>query len=75
MEIRDRFRGSLLGLAVGDALGTTVETMPRGSFEPMTDIVGGGKFRLLPGQVSVRLIICFYSHHMFPFLPSFPVDG
>lgn len=57
MEIRDRFRGSLLGLAVGDALGTTVETMPRDSFEPVTDIVGGGKFRLLPGQVSTGVFV------------------
>ena len=36
--------GSLLGLAVGDAIGTTVETMPSGSFEPLTDMIGGGKF-------------------------------
>jgi hypothetical protein len=27
----DRFRGCLLGLAVGDAVGTTVEFEPRGS--------------------------------------------
>ena len=42
--------GSLLGLAVGDAIGTTVETMPSGSFEPLTDMIGGGKFSVLPGQ-------------------------
>jgi ADP-ribosyl-[dinitrogen reductase] hydrolase len=46
----DRARGALLGLAVGDAIGTTVEFMPRGSFEPLTDMVGGGPFDLLPGQ-------------------------
>ena len=46
----DRFRGCLLGLAVGDAVGTTVEFMPRGSFPPVTDMVGGGPFRLMPGQ-------------------------
>lgn len=46
----DRFRGCLLGLAAGDALGTTVEFRSRGSFPPVTDIVGGGPFRLLPGQ-------------------------
>ena len=33
----DRFRGCLLGLAVGDAVGTTVEFRPRGSFEPPAD--------------------------------------
>jgi ADP-ribosyl-[dinitrogen reductase] hydrolase len=31
---RDRYRGALLGLAAGDALGTTVEFEPPGSFEP-----------------------------------------
>lgn len=46
----DRFRGCLLGLAVGDAVGTTVEFMPRGSFPPVTDMVGCGPFRLMPGQ-------------------------
>ena len=46
----DRARGALLGLAAGDAVGTTVEFKPRGSFAPLTDMVGGGPFRLLPGQ-------------------------
>lgn len=50
MEQRDRHRGCLLGLAAGDAVGTTVEFQPRGSFEPLTDMVGGGPFGLLPGQ-------------------------
>lgn len=45
----DRFVGCLLGLAVGDAVGTTVEFKPRGAFEPITDMVGGGPFRLPPG--------------------------
>ena len=45
----DRFRGALLGLAVGDALGTTVEFAPPGSFAPVTDIVGGGPFGLPAG--------------------------
>ena len=45
-----RARGALLGLAVGDAVGTTVEFKPRGSFKPMTDMVGGGPFSLEPGQ-------------------------
>ncbi|CRM14110.1 ADP-ribosyl-[dinitrogen reductase] glycohydrolase [Pseudomonas sp. 28 E 9] len=46
----DRYRGSLLGLACGDAVGTTVEFMPRGTFSPVTDMVGGGPFNLQPGQ-------------------------
>ena len=49
-SLRDRYVGCLLGLAVGDAVGTTVEFRPRGSFEPLTDMVGGGPFGLKPGQ-------------------------
>ena len=49
-EKQDRFRGCLLGLAVGDAVGTTVEFKSRGSFAPVTDMVGGGPFGLKPGQ-------------------------
>ena len=48
--LQDRFRGCLLGLATGDALGTTVEFQRRGSFPLLTDIVGGGVFGLAPGQ-------------------------
>lgn len=47
---KDRFNGCLLGLAAGDALGTTVEFSSPGTFEPVTDIVGGGVFGLAPGQ-------------------------
>jgi ADP-ribosyl-[dinitrogen reductase] hydrolase len=50
MDERDRFRGCLLGLACGDAVGTTVEFCPRGSFNPVTDMVGQGPFNLEPGQ-------------------------
>ncbi len=46
----DRLRGCLLGLAVGDAVGTAVEFKARGSFTPLTDIAGGGPFGLRPGQ-------------------------
>jgi len=50
MELVDRYQGCLLGLACGDAVGTTLEFKPRGSFEPITDMVGGGPFNLEPGQ-------------------------
>lgn len=46
----ERFRGCLLGLACGDAVGTTLEFKPRGSFTPITDMVGGGPFGLTAGQ-------------------------
>lgn len=50
IDLQQRFRGCLLGLAVGDAVGTTVEFQRRGSFPPVTDMVGGGPFHLQPGQ-------------------------
>lgn len=46
----DRARGALLGLAAGDAVGTTVEFCSPGTFEPVTDMVGGGPFSLAAGQ-------------------------
>lgn len=48
--IRERAIGSLLGLAVGDALGTPLEFSARDSRERLTGIIGGGPFRLEPGQ-------------------------
>lgn len=50
MDTQERFLGCLLGLACGDAVGTTVEFKPRGSFTPLTDLVGGGPFNLEAGQ-------------------------
>lgn len=50
MEKIDRYRGSLLGLAVGDAVGTTLEFKPPGTFTPIKDMVGGGPFQLKPGE-------------------------
>jgi ADP-ribosylglycohydrolase len=45
-----RFRGCLLGLAAGDALGTTLEFRPLGSFVPIQEMSGGGPFNLKAGQ-------------------------
>jgi ADP-ribosyl-[dinitrogen reductase] hydrolase len=41
--------GCLVGLAVGDALGTTLEFCELGSFEPIDDMIGGGPFNLAAG--------------------------
>jgi ADP-ribosyl-[dinitrogen reductase] hydrolase len=46
----DRFRGCLLGLAAGDAVGTSVEFRERGSFAPVTGMTGRGPFGLRAGQ-------------------------
>jgi len=45
-----RYRGCLLGLAVGDAVGTTLEFRRPGTFEPINDMLGGGPFGLNPGE-------------------------
>ncbi len=50
MSAEDRAIGALLGLACGDAVGTTLEFQRPGSFTPIDDMVGGGPFRLEPGQ-------------------------
>jgi len=46
----DRYRGALIGLAVGDAVGTALEFRRPGTFKPITDMIGGGPFGLKPGQ-------------------------
>jgi ADP-ribosyl-[dinitrogen reductase] hydrolase len=48
-DIRSRARGALIGLAAGDAVGTTLEFKQRDTYEPLTDMVGGGHFRLPAG--------------------------
>lgn len=52
----DQALGAYLGLAVGDALGATVEFMTSGEIAAQygrhRDIVGGGWLRLKPGQVT-----------------------
>jgi ADP-ribosyl-[dinitrogen reductase] hydrolase len=50
MKEIQRFRGCLLGLACGDAMGTTVEFKPPGTFPEVTDMTGGGPFNLKPGE-------------------------
>jgi ADP-ribosylglycohydrolase len=42
--------GALIGLAVGDALGATVEFSDPGSFAPVTGYRSGGPHRLKPGE-------------------------
>lgn len=48
--IRDRTHGALLGLAVGDALGTTLEFTRRDTQPLHTEMTGGGPFDLKPGE-------------------------
>jgi ADP-ribosyl-[dinitrogen reductase] hydrolase len=62
--------GTLLGLAIGDALGTTHEfaklpapPFPELAAGPLTDIVGGGPFGLKAGQVTddTHMACCLYA--------------
>lgn len=50
MNTLERFRGCLLGLAAGDALGTTLEFRAPGTFPPLDDMLGGGPFGLQAGE-------------------------
>jgi len=47
--IDDRFRGALLGLAVGDALGAAVEFKVPGSFQLVAGMRGGGPWGIPAG--------------------------
>lgn len=60
----DRYRGTLLGLAAGDALGATAEFMSREQirqeFGVLRDIVGGGWLNLPAGEVTddTQMMLC-----------------
>lgn len=49
MDLIDRYRGALLGLACGDALGAPLEFSKLGTFAPVREMTGGGAFQLPPG--------------------------
>lgn len=50
LDRRDRARGALVGLAVGDALGAAVEFKRPGTFAPVTGFRTGGPHRLAAGE-------------------------
>lgn len=50
ITIRDRALGAVVGLAVGDAVGTTLEFMPKPPRACIYGMIGGGPFRLRAGQ-------------------------
>ena len=54
ISVAARYQGCLTGLAVGDAMGTTVEFRPPGTFERVSDMVGGGTFRFATWPVDRR---------------------
>lgn len=54
----ERYRGSLLGLAIGDALGTTVEFQVPGTFAPIKTIIGGGVFQPRKWTDNTLMALC-----------------
>ena len=48
-NLRDRFIGALIGLAVGDAVSAATQYRRPGSFTPVGDMLGGGPFDLPRG--------------------------
>ena len=50
MSTRNRQRGTLLGLAIGDALGAAVEFQFPGTFDPVIGFRDGGPHNLAPGE-------------------------
>jgi ADP-ribosyl-[dinitrogen reductase] hydrolase len=74
-ELEDRFIGALVGLACGDAVGTTLEFEIRGSFDPITDMVGGGPFNLEIGQWTDDTSMALCLGHSLAFQQTFdPTD-
>jgi ADP-ribosylglycohydrolase len=51
-QLRDRFQGALLGLALGDALAAATQHRKPGSFVAVHDLLGGGPFDLPRGAWS-----------------------
>jgi ADP-ribosyl-[dinitrogen reductase] hydrolase len=55
-SLEERALGAYLGLAIGDALGATLEFLTAGEirhqYGELTEIVGGGWLKLKPGQVT-----------------------
>ena len=61
MEIMlNKFQGSLMGLAIGDALGAPLEFFKPGTFTAVNDFTGGGMFNTNPGEFTddTSLALC-----------------
>jgi ADP-ribosyl-[dinitrogen reductase] hydrolase len=62
--LRDRFRGTLLGLATGEALGAPAEFLTAEQvvekYGVITDMIGGGVYDVAPGEVTdaTQMTLC-----------------
>lgn len=73
--MQEKYIGCLLGLACGDAVGTTLEFAERGTFTPITDMVGGGPFNLEVGQWTDDTSMALCLGHSLLFKKDFdPID-
>lgn len=50
MDLLAKYKGYLLGFALGDAVCITLEFQPRGLFKPINDMIGCDTFNLKLGQ-------------------------
>ncbi len=54
-QIQDYYRGALVGAAIGDALGATVDNLPRAEIKTKygvhREVVGGGRLKVKSGEV------------------------
>jgi ADP-ribosyl-[dinitrogen reductase] hydrolase len=73
-----RYRGCFLGLAIGDALGTTLEFSSRKENNEHREITGGGPFNLKPGEwtddTSMALCLAHSLHSKCAFLLEDQLD-
>jgi ADP-ribosyl-[dinitrogen reductase] hydrolase len=51
-QLKDRYRGLIHGIALGDALGAPAQHRRPGSFTPLGDLLGGGPYELPRGAWS-----------------------
>lgn len=73
--MEDKIKGALIGLACGDAVGTTLEFEVRGQFEPIDDMVGGGPFNLKAGQWTDDTSMALCLAHSLAYQKEFdPID-
>jgi ADP-ribosyl-[dinitrogen reductase] hydrolase len=62
--VRDRFRGTLLGLATGEALGTPAEFLTAEQvvekYGVVTEMIGGGVYDVAPGDITdaTEMMLC-----------------
>jgi ADP-ribosyl-[dinitrogen reductase] hydrolase len=77
-ELSSKFRGCFLGLAIGDAMGTTLEFSSRNKDDSHNTIIGGGPFNLKAGEwtddTSMALCLAHSLYEKNGFFPEHQMD-